>query len=352
MPLGRIAWFPFVLWVLAFTLVRPAADPRATDAGEYRAMIEQTREAEAPFAFRIGVPWLIRNVTVGTIETRFIALGLIAILATIWLQLGVLRRVGIPLEHGVLSLCLLLSTPGCLYLLENPFLTDPVWLLAQQIAIVAWLHGQAAVFVAIVTLGAAVRENALWVSLLPFLSNHGRSSPFVYSLGLAGSLAVLIAIHLLVQVESPSLWSQVLRVGTNKGWIHVAGDLAGSLHVLWIGVAYGIIAPPRTKPLNSLAATLLLPALASCVVAINTQRMLVFAFPVVSWALARAIGALKLSLSRVAGAAAVLFVGALAGVPTVVGEPSKPLRLVLMGVGAALLVSAWRRVPSDAAVRN
>jgi hypothetical protein len=108
---------------------------------------------------------------------------------------------------------------------------------------------------------------------------------------LAASALVLAAVRKLPGVPpAPGLLESAEHVMNRKGLVRIFGDALGSWHALWFLAAAGLyIAPPeRRRQLVLPLALLLLSASGFSLIALNTQRMFLFAFPAMVLVLAEA----------------------------------------------------------------
>lgn len=334
---------PAAVWIALGLAIRPSADARATDAGEYRAMVEESREALAPFAHRVAVPFIVRLIPLEPIETRFVVLTTCSTVAMLVLLSLLLERLGLPPPNVALAGALCVVTPGLAYLWENPFLTDAPWLLAQQTALtlvtLEWLLPAALVVVT----GVLIRENAVPLSALLLTPGwFTRRRLAAGLLMLCGALVTLALIRWASQVKGLSFASQLERVSMNKGHGRVLGDALGQWHLLWAVTGLGLVAAwsAADRRLVGVAAVTLAPAVAACAIAINTQRMLAFGLPAVAWAVASEAGRLGSAGRRWWWAAVLpLAAGCIAGAPSAFGPQWKLGRIVFMAVGAAMVLA-------------
>ncbi len=142
-------------------------------------------------------------------------------------------------------------------------------------------------------------------------------------------------------VKTLSFASQLERVSMNKGHGRVLGDALGQWNALWFVTGLGLVAAWRStdRRLPGLALVTLVPAVAACAIAINTQRMLAFGLPAVAWAVAREVEGLSTAGRRWWWAAVLpLAAGCIAGAPSAFGPQWKLGRIVLMAVGSAMVL--------------
>jgi hypothetical protein len=143
---------------------------------------------------------------------------------------------------------------------------------------------------------------------------------------------------------APGLLESAAHVMNRKGLVRIFGDALGGWHALWFLAAAGLyLAPPeRRRQLVLPLALLLLSASGFSLIALNTQRMFLFAFPVMVLLLAEVFEPLWREWPRLLGAFLVLLV---LSVP--LWSPAWPLGLVLskaqklrLAYGGVLLIAA------------
>jgi hypothetical protein len=267
------------LWVYPVTWGgETPAGPIQNDAAHYLAMARGSlADAPAPFAFRIGLPLLAQALPVAPEVTfRLVTWLSLALVCALTYLLG--RRLGYapaPLALAIVAGC---TTPAWVYQFENPYLTDGIGLFAVTASLSAWIAGAFGLALVLLVAGPLFRETvavtaALWLRDRPKWRG---------GVALAASALVLTAVRKLPGVPpAPGLLESAEHVMNRKGLVRIFGDALGSWHALWFLAAAGlyIASPERRRQLLLPLVLLLLSASGFSLIALNTQRMFLFAFP-------------------------------------------------------------------------
>jgi hypothetical protein len=276
------------LWVYPVTSGGESpAGPIQNDAAHYLAMARGSlADAPAPFAFRIGVPLLARVLPAEPEVTfRLVTWASLVLVCALTYLLG--RRLGhapAPMALAVIAGC---TTPAWVYQFENPYLTDGIGLLAVTASLSAWIAGAFGLALALLVAGPLFRETVAVTGAL-WLRDRPRWRGVV---ALAASALVLAAVRKLPGIPpAPGLLESAEHVMSRKGLVRIFGDALGAWHALWFLAAAGLaLAPPeRRRQLLLPLALLLLSASGFSLIALNTQRMFLFAFPLMVLLLAEA----------------------------------------------------------------
>lgn len=268
-------------------------EPSVGDAAEYVAMADGTSPGRAPFAKRIGVPFVARHLPT---DAR-------SALAA----------------HA-----------------QNPWLVDTSYLLVQQLVLLALALGAATVVVLLLAAGAFVRENATLLGFAPLVADWVvRRRPTRLAMA-APAAGVVIAVFLEVTRGSGAASLTFKEPGL------LVGDLFGAWHGLWLFVVLGARrAFLARQAWVSVVVAVLLPALLSSLVATDTSRLLFLAFPAVAACVAFELPLLSArGLRLVMLAVPFLAVGTLASVTTIATPSVLAVRQTALLVGAGLLVAA------------
>jgi hypothetical protein len=255
-----------------------------------RATDELAREA--PFCWRIGVPFLVnRLVARGGLDRDLAfyaisALGLVLFLATLH---AFMLRIGLDAAESALGLLLAGLTPGVVrWNLYQYWLADPLALFLTTLGLLLSRFGPALALPLVGGLAALVREN--YVAVLPFHLVDGwrRDGPRVLRAFLPHALAFAAVTLAVRRLIAPADRYDVLAVAADSlgfRWRHL---LDNQLYFMTLG-SLGVLVPLllafprrvagalRAHPAEAVFAALIVGSLA---VANNTDRLLAYALPV------------------------------------------------------------------------
>ncbi|MBL9036886.1 MAG: hypothetical protein JNG84_00095 [Archangium sp.] len=332
------AWLaPFLLWESAGVWVQREL-VQTGDAAEYLRMAAGL-PAAMPFARRVAVPWLAGRLSLEP-QLGFRLIAHASALLFFALTFHALLRLKSSPRAAAVGLCFVAVSPGFLYLHRNPFLTDAAWLAVQAGLIQLWLMGAVAASAVLFVAALLVRENAVFFPLL-WLPSRPRVAAGVGLLFVFGTVALSRAIP---SEGGASMFDEVTRVATNKGWGRVLGDAVGAWHWLWLVMGWAVVRALRSSDQRGgwLGLALFVPAVAACVVAINTQRMMTFVAPAVAWAVASEVerrGAS--SFNWLVASVACLYALSVVLFPSVVWDaPPVALKFITIGV-AVIPFAVW-----------
>jgi hypothetical protein len=306
-----VALVASLLGIGGLSLWVPATEIIVHDAANYLAMARGTwSDASAPFAYRIGIPLLAGQLPLAP-EATFRGVTLLSLALTLTMVYGVGRWLGQSRNALLLGLGAAVSTPGFIHHFHNPYLADAASLLALTAAVACWLAGMFGAALVIFLFAALVRETILVTAPLWAVD----PPRWRVLLAAAVPMTVLLAIRLLPQMPpSPSALQAIGYVLERKGLVKIVGDALGSWHLLWLlgGLGLWLAPPERRRRLLPPTALLLLAACAFSLVALNTQRMFTFAFPMMALALAEFFSR---GLRRAPGLSVALCAVLLTGIP-------------------------------------
>jgi hypothetical protein len=303
----------FGLWSLA--IQRPA-DVVLWDAGQYYVMAGQiasgqTVSAEAPYVYRLGVPWLVAQISPGDPARGFFMLNVLCGLAlagalALWLRHGIER----PAVRLALVALFAAAWHGPVrYTHFNPGYVDPAFLVLV-IAGLAVAHtlqdgvtpGRIAALTALTVGGVLVRETMLLVPVSAMLATNplplagarraggGRAVPWPVLIALGAGLAAMAFTHLVVVADTTRSFAAAVTQWIRKppsayllAWFTAYGPVLAVLAFDWRTVARDL------AERQHLLAFLALCAVLAFVGGSDTERFLFWALPVVYLLLGRAI---------------------------------------------------------------
>lgn len=261
-------------------LYPPIAHPPDGDAAHYLAMARGAQGGEAPFAYRVAVPWLVGALPFPAPVGFALVTGaglIVAVVAT-W---AVGARLGLPPEALRYGLVAAATTSGFAHHLRDPYLTDGAGLAVVALLLLAWQRERLGVAMALMAVGSLVRETTLLLGLLWGSRRQWRGAA---ALVLLGALVHLGVRHLPGMPAAPSLPETFAYVLGHKGLRRIGEDALGAWHVLWLLAAVGAARAqaPARRQVGTALVVLLGTGLALSLVALNTNRMLTFAWPAVA----------------------------------------------------------------------
>jgi hypothetical protein len=340
----------------AWWLVLPHARGIAGDPAYYVAMAENPGvPGHTPYAFRILAPWLAHALG-GAQHSRlaFHLISLCALAATGPAVYLICRRLGGGPAAALTAMVALLSTPGWLFNVFQPYLIDPVAMLLEGWLVAALVVGWLEALPLLVILAAFARETYIgyalpvyaWLSRRLVDLRAARTVLFAFGPAL---VAVWVMRRLLVaggwQTTSELVTAgyRIVRsqrhLGNTPWWVAYA--FVGSLGIWWL---FAVYAPRRGGRLW----WLLVPVFAQFLVGGDWSRFAMYAFPVVMpvgvlavWAHPRR----GLLLGIAALQSAFVFIDVLRLHKLVLDQPYPSMypTLALFAVGAVALWWPYRR---------
>jgi len=269
----------------------PHAPFAGGDAFHYLNMaLEPKAPAETPYAFRVLTPWLAHQLGGNSYpgyNTMFRVITAAALAAAGPATYLICRRLGGTHLAGLVGVAGLLSLPGWLFNLYQPYLIDPVAMALTAWCTAAVLHGWTRVLPLLLTAAALARETTLWLVAPLYLTLRRRW----IDLGTAGSVLLLMGPAILAmwaarQAQRVTGWPTVgeltavgwktvvdQRLTTDPvGWLALA--FAASLGMWWVLGLYGRRSAGRLW-------WFLIPVFAQFALGADWSRFALYAFPVV-----------------------------------------------------------------------
>lgn len=134
------------------------------DALEYVALIDGTRDVEAPYRYRVVVPFIARMLPLSA-PRALICVSWLSLFATYALILHTSERLRISFGAAACGLTVAVFSAPHLYNYTNPFLTDAMGLLMVAASLHALLLERYVLFCALSALAIGVREASIFTSL-------------------------------------------------------------------------------------------------------------------------------------------------------------------------------------------
>lgn len=324
-----------VSWAVFLQLVvveRPEGPDRG-DAAEYVAMVEGSAAVSAPFAKRVGVPFVARHLRADP-RAALAGLSRVAFVVFPVLLLVWLKRLGRGVRESALAVLLCCVNPAFAASAVNPWLVDTGYLVVQQLVLLALGFGASWLTLVLLGAGALVRENGAFLGFAPLVADlTARRRPAAFSV-----VAPLAGVVIALLLE----WTRGGGVGALvfKPPGRLAGDLLGAWHGLWLFVVLGSRrAFVARHEWGAVLVVVLVPALLSSLVATDTSRLLFLGAPAVAACVALELPRLSpRGTWCVALALPFLAVGTLASVSTLASPPLLVVRQLALAAGAALLL--------------
>jgi hypothetical protein len=347
---------------VAWLLVVPHVSSAGGDAAYYVQMAADPKAvAHTPYAYRVLTPWLAHALGGPrypgyTIAFRALTAGFLAAAGpAVYL---ICRRLGGAHLPALVGMAALLSLPGWLFNLGQPYMSDPAAMSLTAWSLTAVVYGWNLALPLLLTALGLARETVAAMALPIYMWMRARW----IDLGAAWRVVLVMGPALLATwaIRQPMIitgWGSVV-VLLRTGWEIVLHQrlqsrpewwslyaFTGSLGVWWIFGAYG-------RRYGGRLWWLLVPVFAQFIVGGDWSRFALYAFPVVIPAGAIAVWrhprrALLLVLAA-AQAAAVLVDLAVDGVLKVdATQPSMYLTAVLMLVAVPLVWWPYRREPAE-----
>ena len=292
------AWLAVPFVALACLSLAVRATGRVPYPPGYRAVIIEMAEGRtsglpAPFCWRIGVPWLVRGLPLDTARAFWLVTlaGLtLACAATMWMLdgLGLPRR---SVVGGGTAFVFLGPATGVN--LHDYFLVDPLALGLLAFVCAAAVRRHAALAAAATVALAFVKEPAVFAAVFALglaVERRERVAAKWAGAALAGALAVLALIRIGIEPSEPySLVSELEGAWPAMTAVEWTIKVLGATTLTWsVFLPLAVLQlwhPPRL--LRSLPFALLIAlATAQILVARDTERVVVYAFPAVLAALA------------------------------------------------------------------
>lgn len=255
----------------------PGMPPLSGDALQYLNMVTGLAPVEQPFAYRIAVPALV-SILPFEPSTGFKCVTW----AGLWLgwccvviggrHLGLTRS---ALAFGGVAASM---TAGFANHFHNPYLTDGAGLAFVCFGVLSWQFDVLACAVVAVVVGSLVRESTVQISLLWAASRSWGRAGIVAALG----LVVVAGVRSLPGMPSSQGFIDASRhVWEVKGPVRVLEDALGTWHVFYVLALLGArrALPPARSTLRICLAVLVGSGVLLSLVAVNTNRMLTYAWP-------------------------------------------------------------------------
>lgn len=249
------------------------------DTNEYVAMINgDLSEAEAPFRFRVLVPTVARALPFAPLTSlrliTYMSLGL-----TYAVLLTACAAVGLRLKESLAGLLLVWSSTWSLYYYHNPFLVDAFGLLVLSAMTYALVSHRFGIFAVVSLLGAAAREQTLFLVPAWGYSRHWGRTLHLF----VGVSAILFAIRLVLGGDTDPTLAETL---TSAGWfdrpLSYAWEALQSWGLIWGLSLVGLCLLPDRHflPLLFAYASLLGGSIVASLLAVDTGRMFAVLTPV------------------------------------------------------------------------
>jgi hypothetical protein len=263
---GAAALVALGVWLIS---LRELAGQMPGDAVYYAAMADGPMDAvPAPFRFRLLVPALAAALPLAT-EVALKAITYGSLWLTYVVGMVLCLRVGLPLGATAAATVMTFSASANLYAFSNPYLTDAFGTMTKTVAVYALAAGWLGLFAVAVVLGVLARETAIVLAPAWWVVSPRQTVAVVVV-----AVAALVAPRVLIAGDY--LNSYMLPSGALE-WVKLA---AVSWGPLWVFAAVGLVLF-RQRWAWAAAGVLALGAVASSLVAYDTNRMMGILFPVV-----------------------------------------------------------------------
>jgi hypothetical protein len=242
------------------------------DAVLYTQLITGGVDVEAPFRFRVVVPWLARILPLAP-AGALAAISYASLLASYTLVLLCALRLRLGFAAAALGLAAAVLSPVHLYAYHNPYLTDCLALAVSCTCLYALLNGRFGLFGAASAVGMGVRESLIFAAM--------GWSPC--RLRAAACVLLALASHVLIRLAvGPSAQPDEGPFALFPA--HPPGELVraalGSWHVIWVLAPLGLsFAGPGRGRVVGMALPALLGACGTALLAADTERMFQPLFP-------------------------------------------------------------------------
>jgi len=242
-----------------------------------------------PFAYRILTPWAAHTLGGPThYAAAFRTISFVALTVTGPAVYLICRRLGGGHRAALVGVVGLLSLPGWLFNLNQPYLVDQSAMALTAWSLVALVYGWFAVLPLLLSATALARETGLWLALPMYLWLRSRrlDRHVAFHVGLLFAPALLATWVVRQNVRTSVRWDSLRewflgamdvvnrhRIGPQTPW-WVMYAFGASLGVYWVLALYG-------RKHGGRLWWLLLPVLGQCAFGSDWSRFAMYAFPVV-----------------------------------------------------------------------
>lgn len=204
------------------------------DSLEYMKMIRQEAdEADAPFRYRVLVPFLSRFIPV---DDPAAALKIVTLISLFFLYLFIFNiNSNFSISGAAAGLLLAWSSQIHLYNYHNPYLTDAFGLMMIALMYYALIKRQYPIFILAALIGVLGRESVIFMAPAWLVTKQWKRG----TAAIAAPLGVLILLRLIIPGQESYQFKEIFRELNRTGQIlHTGLSIFWSWNALWLpGIA-------------------------------------------------------------------------------------------------------------------